>query len=354
MEVLKIRSRTTLVAIAAAGLMIFAQRVASFESATSTLTPKPADDPRRAVAADPEDVVSVDACVKCHPAEVAVWRNTPHHQTFERLHRLPEAKEIASRVGVRSIKYDNRCVACHYTQKMDQASPVAIAGVSCESCHGAARQWVDIHHDYGGGGVTADTETPAHRDARVARSIEAGMRNPANVYLIAQSCYRCHTVQDEELVNVGQHNAGSLDFEFVSWSQGTLRHNFVRSNGLVNDPSSQERLRVMFVAGMIADLEASLRATAVATEKRDFGINAAERANRAAQRLQSVAAKIDNPLLDKILKIFSEAKLRRNNQHQLTVAADLIAVLGYELADSNDGVALQPLDGFIPSRDQWK
>ena len=60
------------------------------------------------------------------------------------------------------------------------------------------------------------------------------MRNPVNVYLLAQSCYRCHTVPDERLVNVGGHHAGSLDFELVSWSQGTVRHNFVRTDGKVN------------------------------------------------------------------------------------------------------------------------
>ena len=101
------------------------------------------------------------------------------------------------------------------------------------------------------------------------------MRNPINVYMLAQSCYRCHTVPDERLVNVGGHNVGSMDFEIVAWSQGTVRHNFLRSDGQSNEPSSPERLRQMFVAGMIADLEFSVRATAAATEKATFGVNAA-------------------------------------------------------------------------------
>lgn len=309
---------------------------------------------RRAEPADPNKVVSVEACIKCHPSEVAVWKATPHSKTFEQLHRLPEAKEIASKLGVRSIKYDNRCVACHYTQQVEQGRPVAISGISCESCHGAAQDWVDIHHNYGGEGVTKESETAAHAELRVASAIKAGMRNPDNVYLVAQSCYRCHTVQDEQLVNVGGHNAGSLDFEFVSWSQGMVRHNFVRSNGQVNDPSPLPRIRVMFVAGMIADLEASLRATAAATEKADFGVNAAKRSSRAAARLKSVSEKISSPYVDKVLEVFSRIKLQVNNEKQLTAAADIIAVLGFEFAAKTDGEQLSSLDQYIPTSDRWK
>ena len=330
------------------GLATWASNSLAVESSKSQLNARAAEP------ADPNKVLTVEACVKCHPSEVAVWKATPHSLTFEQLHRMPEAKEIASKMGVRSIKYDNRCVACHYTQQNDQGNPVAVSGISCESCHGAARDWVDIHHNYGGEGVTRESETAQHRQLRVANSIKAGMRNPDNVYLMAQSCYRCHTVQDEQLVNVGGHNAGSLDFEFVSWSQGLIRHNFVRSNGQVNDPSPKTRIRVMFVAGMIADLEASLRATAKATQKAEFGINAAKRSARAAARLKSVSEKISSPYVDKVLDVYSRIKLQLNNEKQLTAAADIIAVLGFEFAKSTDGESMQALDGFVPPSDRWK
>lgn len=327
---------------------VFISRSQAVESSKPQLSAK------RAEPADPAKVLTVQACVKCHPSEVSVWKATPHSQTFEQLHRLPEAKKIAANMGVRSIKYDNRCVACHYTQQMEQGNPVAVSGISCESCHGAARDWVDIHHNYGGDGVTRETETAAHRELRVSSSIKAGMRNPNNVFLVAQSCYRCHTVQDEELVNKGGHNAGSMEFEFVSWSQGMVRHNFVRSDGQVNDPSPQPRMRVMFVAGMIADLEASLRATAAATEKAGFGINAAKRTTRAAARLKSVAEKIENPYLSKAMQVYSKIKLRLNNGKQLTAAADIIAILGFEFAENTDGAQLEALDAFIPQSSRWK
>lgn len=304
--------------------------------------------------ANPHGVMGNEACVKCHAAEIQVWKNTPHSTTFDQLHRRPEAKSIAQKLGLSSIKHSGRCVACHYTQQASESGDIhTIAGVSCESCHGAAKDWLDIHHDYGGEGITRLTESPAHRQQRIAHSVAAGMRNPANVYSVAQSCLRCHTTADEELVNVGGHSAGSLDFEFVSWSQGLVRHNFVRSDGKTNEASSPERLRIMFVAGMIAELEASLRATAVATEKATYGITAAKRAARAGARLKSVSDKVDAPLVDEIVTLFGSVKLQLNNRDQLTDAADQIARLGYQFAETTKA-DLSPLDSFIPKSDRYK
>lgn len=311
----------------------------------------------KATPVNPHLVMGVETCVKCHPSEVAVWKKTPHSKTFDELHRRPEARQIAARLGVQSIKYGGRCVNCHYTQQADAQAGGdihAIAGVSCESCHGPARHWLDVHHDYGGEHVTRQTETARHRELRIKSSVARGMRNPENVYLLAQSCYRCHTVGDEELVNVGGHNAGSLDFELVSWSQGLVRHNFVRSDGKSNDISPPARLRVMFLAGMIADLESSLRAVAVATEKKTFGLTAAKRADRAAKRLASAQAKVENPRLEQVLETYKVIQLRLNNRAQLTAAADRIAKIGYLFAKEADGDELTAIDRYIPSTQKWK
>lgn len=301
-----------------------------------------------AVAANPHLVLGNDACVKCHASEIQVWKQTPHAATFDELHRRPEAKKIAANLGLRSIKHEGRCVACHYTQKMDAGRPHVIAGVSCESCHGPAKNWVDLHHDYGGNGITRQMETPAHRQSRVAKSVAAGMRNPMNVYNVAQSCLRCHTTADEELVNVGGHSAGSLEFEFVSWSQGMILHNFVQSDGKTNRPSSPDRVRVMFVAGMIAELEASLRATAVATQKATYGVTVARRGARSVKRLTSVASKIESPILDRILEVAGGVTFKLNNHAELIAAADQIALLGHRFAEVTDGRSLVALDRFIP------
>ncbi len=303
---------------------------------------------------DPHQVLGVASCEKCHAAEISVWKQTPHSETFLTLHRKPEAQQIAHKMGIESFKENSACMKCHYTVKKHVAGLEAVAGVSCESCHGAAQGWINVHNDYGGAGVTKDAESDEHRIDRLRASINGGMRNPVNVYMVAQSCYRCHTVPDERLVNVGGHKVGSMDFELVSWSQGMVRHNFLRSNGNTNEVSSPERLRQLFMAGMIADLEFSLRATAAATEKATFGINSAQRASRAAKRLQAAQAKLKQPLLEEIQTVFSGIKLRLNNSAELTEAADRIATLGVRFAATVKGEELAAMDAFIPPADRWK
>ena len=312
--------------------------------------------PPAALACDPAKVMGVESCVKCHASEVRTWQMTPHSKTFDELHRRPEAKQIASKLGLRSIKNDGRCVKCHYTQQSSGAGdqPHVIAGVSCESCHGAAKDWLTLHNDYGGPGITKLAESPAHRQQRLSASVAGGMRNPVNVFSVAQSCLRCHTTGDEELVNVGGHSAGTLEFEFVSWSQGMIRHNFLQTDGASNTVSPPERLRVMFVAGMIAELEASMRATAGATQKAAYGITSAQRTARAGARLQSVAAKVQDDRLNKIVAIFEVVTLKLNNQAQLTRGAEMVSALGHSFAADNDGSSLTALDPFIPARDRWK
>ncbi len=342
-------------AVAASMIVLGFAVISSIESRAATSSaPQPAGG-SAAEPLEPNLVLGNESCRKCHAAEIQVWQRTPHARTFDELHRRPEAKKIAANLGLRSIKNEGRCVACHYTaQAQPGTNPHAIAGISCESCHGGAKNWIDLHHDYGGEKITRATESAAHRASRIAASVAAGMRNPHNVYLVAQSCLRCHTTGDEELVNIGGHSVGSLDFEFVSWSQGTIRHNFVRSDGKTNDVSNLERLRVMFVAGMIAELEASLRATAKATEKATYGVTAAKRAARAGARIKSVAAKVNSSELAGIVASFDSVTLKLNNALELTTAADTIAALGYQFAELSDGSGLSSLDAFIPQADRYK
>ena len=305
------------------------------------------------LAIDPHKVLGTSACEKCHTAEVNVWKQTPHFATFLSLHRQPAAQKIAANLGITSFKNDSNCIQCHYTMKQEPQGLTAIAGVSCESCHGAAADWLDKHHDYGPG-ATRLTESAPHRRDRLISSIKAGMRNPVNAYLVAQSCYRCHTVPDERLVNVGGHPAGSLDFELVSWSQGTLRHHFVDGHGDANPLASPERIRILFVAGMIADLEHSLRCTAAATEKAEFGLTAAKRADRAAKRLRSLQAKVSQPVLAEVLNVYDGVELRLGNGTNLSKAADEVNRLGLKFAATADPASLAPLDPFVPPQAKWK
>jgi hypothetical protein len=308
----------------------------------------------RFVHCNPAKVLGPESCLKCHENETLVWKQTPHFATFETLHRKPEAKQIAERLGLRSVKRNDECTKCHFTVQTVHGRDRVVAGVSCESCHGAAQDWVVLHSDYGGPTATKAIETPEHRKERVARSIAAGMNNPANLYLVARQCLACHTSPNERLVNVGEHAAGSPEFELVAWSQGRVRHNFLRTDGVTNKPSSPERLRVMFVVGVMADLEASLRATAAASEKAAYGIAAAQRAARQKRRLYEISLLIENPHVAAAMQAALGARLKLNNREALVAAADEIGKSAYEFASTADGATLAAIDPLLPKPEQYK
>jgi len=302
---------------------------------------------------DPAKIVGSDQCAKCHDKEVQRWMRTPHVATFDTLHRTPAAKEIADRLGLPSIKRNDTCVQCHYTRQQQNGRLRVVEGVSCESCHGAAADWLNFHADYGGENVTRQMETSDHHRQRIELSIARGMNNPHNVYLIAKQCYNCHTVPNERLVNVGGHVAGSASFELVAWSQGIVRHNYLRTDGAANAQGTPAQLRVLYVVGVLADLEYSLRASAAATEKATFGVTSAQRAARMKQRLHEIQRLVNEPLLAPAIEAVSTVELRLGNSAMLIEAADKVAEAAYTFADQADGDRLTPLDPLLPRPEQY-
>ncbi len=303
---------------------------------------------------DPAKIVGADQCAKCHQPEVQQWMRTPHFSTFDELHRTQRAKEIADRLGERSIKRSEVCTQCHYTQQKQEERLRVVAGVSCESCHGGAADWLAIHADYGGEGITKEMESAPHRAQRIAESVARGINNPHNIYLIARQCYDCHTVPNERLVNAGGHLAGSEAFEIVAWSQGMVRHNFLRTGGTTNGSPSTAELRVMFVVGAMTDLEYSLRAVAAATEKAIFGVTSAQRAARMKRRLHEVQQLIDEPLLQPALDAAATVELRLANAEAILAAADAVGKAAYEFAAHADGSRLAALDPILPQPSHYK
>ena len=303
---------------------------------------------------DPAQVLGANSCAKCHENEVQQWKLTPHFGTFDTLHRKPEAKEITKRLGLSSVKRNDTCVKCHYTQQLKGERVRVVSGISCESCHGAAQQWNPLHNDYGGPNVTKESETDEHRQQRIEASIAAGMNNPHNLYLIARQCLACHTTPDEQLVNVGGHTPGSRDFELVSWSQGMVRHNFLRTGGTSNGEATQSQLRVMYVVGVMADLEASLRATAKATVKAPFGTASAQRAAGLKHKLLAIEQQTDDPYIQQALDAALQAPLKLNQSDALLAAAKAIGEAAFAFAQQADGNQLESLDALLPPPGSYK
>jgi predicted permease len=133
-----------------------------------------------------------------------------------------------------------------------------------------------------------------------------------------------------------------------------VRHNFLRTDGAANAPSSPERLRVMFVVGVMADLEASLRATASASEKATFGVAAAKRAARQKRRLYEISRLIQNPHVDAALEAALGVRLKLNNREALVAAADAVGNAASEFAVSAIGAELAAIDPLLPAPEQYK
>ncbi len=304
---------------------------------------------------DPDKIVTSDRdaripCGECHTLEFDVWKETPHATGFDQLHRSEQAQDILNRMDFRLSKRESLCLRCHYTAVVKGGQARAITGVSCESCHGAARDWLDVHNDYGG--ATHDTETPAQRQQRIAQSTQNGMLRPSeNLYGVAANCFECHTVPSEKLVNVGGHPSGSR-FDLVKWSD-RIRHNFLQAQWTgdeTNRARTPERIRLMYVIGSILNYEYSIRAAAAATEPGNFS-KAMERRVKVARRdLEKVYRVAPLPQLQAILTRGRDLRLVPNNRAALLAAADAISKTAQQFAREHDGAGLAALDPLIAGK----
>ena len=289
-------------------------------------------------------------CGECHISEFEVWEDSKHATGFDNMHQSPEAQDILSKMRLRTAKRGGAlCLKCHYTVKAPDVGR-AVAGVSCESCHGAAADWVNVHNDWGPGVEHPDEELPENAEARIAASVEGGMLRPSgDLYAVAANCFECHTVPVEDLVNAGGHNSGSGTFELVEWA-ASIRHNFVEEQWAPasgNRAPSPERTRVMYVIGGILDYEYSLRGMARATVQARFSKAMERRASGARRALETIVQVADIREVRDILVQSRDTRLAPGNEEALIEVADQIRDLGQSFTGAHDGTQLAALDPLI-------
>ena len=300
---------------------------------------------------DPAKIQTAEKCGECHVSEYEVWKKTPHATGFKTLHRREAAAEIAGKLGFQLIKRESLCLRCHYTPKVQNGQLRAVSGVSCESCHGAGRDWINVHNDYGGKGFDYKSETPEHRAERIAKSRELGMRRPSDLYPVAASCFGCHTVPEERLVNVGGHPAGSADFELVAWSQGEIRHNFIeamRTGGKAENAERPiERKRLMYAAGRALELEYALRGVAAASETGTYLSAMIRRVRLATGEVRAIGRRAGSPEIDAMLDAVRGVKVGLGGRPALLAAAAAIGEATRRFLDGRDGTRLAALDPLV-------
>ncbi len=302
-----------------------------------------------------EQVRGSARCGECHENAYAVWKQTAHAEGFEKLHKKKRAAQITKKLGLRLVKRNSPCLACHFTPKIRGDNVSAASGTSCESCHGAGVPWVDLHNDYGD--ASWDTESAEHRQARIAQARQLGMRRPSDLYPVVANCYQCHLVPNQELVEKGGHTTGTAGFEFVEYSQDKgIRHNFLaaelRGQGVRNAKRPPETRRLMYVVGQAVGLEYSLRGAAVATSSGDYLESMAERIDEFRANLEEIQAAVPLPEVAAILSATSGVEASAGGDAALTKAADAVRVQAQALVTNQKGADLAALDDLTGGEDE--
>lgn len=200
-------------------------------------------------------VVGPNKCEECHKQEAEVWKGTKHFKAFKEIEKNPKAKAVLAAVGDPTMKKSKTCTLCHFSLVDGQAK----FGTSCESCHGAASDWISLHNDYGG--VERDKEAADHKTKRLKDAVSKGMRSSQMHYEIAQNCNTCHGLANPK---VSEATLGKMldaghpiepEWEFVRYSQGTVRHRFYPvPEGTENKEMSNAEKARFYLIGAAAKL----------------------------------------------------------------------------------------------------
>lgn len=153
--------------------------------------------------------------------EFTTWatRDT-HARAYEVLFDARSA-QIQRNLQVKTLAHeDARCLRCHVTPDYDDRSPPSAApffktdGVSCEICHGPAKQWLNIHH------------LDSWQQKSLAEKQELGMKDTRSLSARVQLCASCHvggkgSDVDHDLLAAGHPR---LHFEFGAFHAHMPRH----------------------------------------------------------------------------------------------------------------------------------
>ncbi len=291
-------------------------------------------------------VIGMKKCSLCHAREFKVWGESVHSKSYKDMHKTDLSKQILKNLNLgKNAKREEKCQQCHYTVK--ETSPGksrSIAGVSCERCHGPAKDWINIHF------------LNIEKSERYRKVEAAGMNRPGRLYQLGSQCYKCHTVADEGLIETGGHPTSDPSFNLLTWSQGTMRHTFLRDKGN-NRPASPERRRVLYVVSQVLNLEYQLRGFAKATKKSNYATNKAVKLQKASAQVYKIYQKSKITEIKNVLKVIKGlGKLKLGQESKYLQAADEIYKWGNLFVEKYNGgeAPLATLDSMIPPESEYK
>lgn len=175
----------------------------------------PAPYPPSELRVDGDDVaafVDVQGCASCHAEQHAGWQDSAHRMaSFSNPYYRVSIERLRDAVGESALPH---CGGCHDPALLvsgrlaapDPADPLAHAGVTCQSCHGARAD-----SNLGNASLTMPFRalpTPVDGDAASLQAHRVAARADDGVCV---SCHRGFMSEDEGLVHamVGQEDAGA-------------------------------------------------------------------------------------------------------------------------------------------------
>ena len=146
--------------------------------------------------------------------EYSTWVFKDKHAHAFAVLTNPVATRMAKILGVERADTAPKCLACHALNPTDADRARTFDstdGVSCESCHGPASNWLGPH----------TTKGWTHE-----RSIAAGMRDLRDPVRRAENCLTCHLGSADKTVDHEMIAAGHPDlyFELASFTAAMPRH----------------------------------------------------------------------------------------------------------------------------------
>jgi hypothetical protein len=310
---------------------------------------------------DPTTTVGAESCRDCHEAIVDSWERSLHATSFTSLAKSSAAEKITHAIGMRAdaISSNASCVRCHFTQETLSGAVQTTAAISCESCHGGAEKWIDVHNG------------KSHsRSERIDIATALGMKHPNTVFATAKACFECHVVDDEQLVNKASHPALSPDFELLSWYSGEVKHNFlvskegsaVKSNSHDAQPIPAPRKRMLYLTGKLLHLAQCLRAVGCAADapvdkdgklvrlpdgQLTFGVQHALTMQKLLKDLRELQTTLKVPEIAQVFGVVESVPMSTGHCEEMAAAAKEIERLTEQFCANNDGSKFAALDAII-------
>lgn len=149
--------------------------------------------------------------------EYRTWLLSDRHSQAFRILQSAKSGAIASKLGIADASTANECLDCHADNvpAASQGEKFLLSdGVGCESCHGAAQNWIGSHSKAG---------------ARHAENVDRGLVPLERAQVRAQVCLACHAGDSRRFVTHTLIAAGHprLRFELETYTANMPAHHRV-------------------------------------------------------------------------------------------------------------------------------